>query len=78
MPANWNGAVRQPFKHDAGVDDHTVVRCHCVDPVFVDLDLQSRGRGARQRGDQIDVAVLSRPHVGGPFAVLPGIREFSH
>ena len=34
-----------------------------VDPLVVDLDLQAWGGGPRQGGDQVDVAVLGRPHV---------------
>ena len=35
-----------------------------VDPVVADLHLQPRRRGPRQRGDQVDVAVLRRPTRG--------------
>ena len=63
MDAGRDDAVGELLQHHAGVDDDVAFRRHGVDPAAVGLDLEAGSAGPGKRGDQVDVAVLARPHV---------------
>ena len=63
MNSRWDDAVSESLEHHAGVDDHLSVGRDSVNPIAVDQHLQTRRRSARQRGDQVDIAMRASPHM---------------
>ena len=63
MKSWWDDSVGEPFEHQSGVDDRSVLGGHGINPAVFDLDLQASRSGAGQSGDQVDIGVLSSPHM---------------